>query len=75
MWEPTGEAEAARSRSPLRVARPRSGLPSPPTPRDAWWAHKCHNAQLRVALRQNMDGIVRAALAKREEWLASGTQP
>ena len=65
----SGAAEFSRSRSPKGRVALMSDLPSPPTPRSAWWAHNCHNAQLRVALKHGIDNIVRAALDKRKMWL------
>ena len=73
LWFPmlrrTGAAEFSRSRSPKGRVALMSDLPSPPTPRSAWWAHNCHNAQLRVALKHSIDNIIRAALDKRKVWL------
>ena len=63
-----GDSCGERSRSPTRVASRAVALPSPPLPRDVWWAHNCHCAQLRLALRTNMRGIVHAALDKRARW-------
>ena len=64
-----GAADDARSRSPKGSVALSSNLLSPPTPKSAWWAHNCHNAQLRVALKHDIDGIVRAALDERKMWL------
>ena len=59
---------ADRSRSPRGADWWNSVCPSPPTPRGTWWAHNCHNAQLRFALTHGIEEVTRAALAKRLWW-------
>ena len=64
----TGLVVVDRSRSPRGAEWSCSVCPSPPTPRGTWWAHNCHNAQLRFALTHGIEELTRAALAKRLWW-------